>query len=725
MLKKHTGFENRLPVHADGPSTAISAAWRFRSQSRWAEAAEACRTALSLDPACGQAWHLLGLIAHDQGQHDLALKQLKKAVDAEPGQALHYNNLGFVLYSIGRYAEAESFFRQALEIRSDYQDARCNLGLALFHQGDLLQAARCFEVILVAHPSYEAALANLGMICLAQQKYSEAATFYEKAIGIDPSQPLWHGNLGAAYLRLAQFPQAAACYRRAFQLDSDRSDYCVAQGIALRAAGDLAGSIRVLELALSLNQDLSSALANLVVGLEYTCQWDKLELHHPMLDRVTLDALSQNRLPEEDPMLNIRRCPDPSVNQAVSRAWSRDAQARASRIGPCFSHKDRASGRNHITVGYLSYDFRNHPVAHQLFPLFRLHDRNRFRVVAFSLGPDDGSVYRREIMSGCDAFVDLQDRGLAEAARLIYDQHIDILVDLMGHSHHNRMEILALRPAPVQIGYLGFLSTTGADFIDYLIADQIVVPKDHDRYYDEKLIRLPCYQLNHRLLVNADTGIRRQDFGLPSTGFVFCCFNAAYKIDRALFDTWMRILLHTPGAVLWLNGGHPSAQEHMRSRAETLGIDSGRLIFADKLPLEDHLQRLPLADLALDTVRYNGGATTANALTAGLPVITVMGRHWVSRMAASHLIAAGLSDLVFETLGAYEWTAIDLAHHPEKLAAIRRRMIRNTGRMDPFDPRIFVHHLETGFDAIWRRHLNGLKPEHIYVGDDTSGTVNE
>ena len=726
MLNNRTGFENRAPARGKVSPTAMSVAWRLRSESRWSDAEAACRSALSLDPACGEAWHLLGVIAHDQGQHALAVKQLKHAIEVEPHQALHYNNLGFILYSTGSYSEAESFFRQALKIKPDYMDAKCNLGLVLFRQNDLPQAAGYFEEILSVNSTHDAALPNLGMLRLAQQKYFEAATLYGRAIAIDSSHPEWYGNLGAAYLRLALFTEAAACYQQAFRLAPDKLEYCVGQGIALRAAGDLDESIRVLELALSKNPNLSSAIAHLVVGLEYTCQWDKLELYHPMLERATDDALSHGRLPDEDPMLNIRRCTDTSVNQAVSRAWSRNIQRRALRAGKCFSHSGRSSKHRRITVGYLSYDFRNHPVAHQIFPLFRMHDRNRFRVVAFSLGPDDGSIYRREIVNGCDSFVDLQGCGMTEAARQIYDQHVDILVDLMGHSHHNRMEILALRPAPIQVGYLGFLSTAGADFIDYLITDRVVTPKDQDLYCDEKLLHLPgCYQMNHRLLVRARSDKQRQDFGLPDDGFVYCCFNASYKIDRTLFDAWMRILLHTPGSVLWLNGGHNSARDNMRSRAETLGVDADRLIFADKLPLEDHLARLALADLALDTLRYNGGATTSNALAVGLPVITVLGRHWVSRMAASHLIAAGLPDLVFSTLDAYEQAAVELASHPEKLAAMRRRLTRNLETMSLFDARGFVRHLETGFDGIWHRHLNGLRPEHMVVDQCPSRLINE
>jgi protein O-GlcNAc transferase len=697
-------------------------AWRLRSQSRWREAAEICRFALSSDPACGEAWHLLGLLAHDQHDPGRAVAQLKQAIAVEPRQPLHYNNLGVILNATAQYARAVACLRRALEIRPAYPDALCNLGLALYHQRDLSQAARCFEQALAGDPRHAAALANLGMTRLAQQKYPQAAAAYERAIAIDPLRPQWYANLGAACMRLAQFARAAASFARASQLDPGRLEHFVSQGIALRAAGRLPESIRVLEQALSKNPYLPSAIAHLVVALEYTCQWDKLELFHPMLDQATQRALAENHVPDEDPMQNIRRSSDPGSNQSVSRAWSRNILAKACRCARRFGHKNRARPHARITLGYLSYDFRNHPVAHQLFPLFGMHDRSRFRVVAFSMGPDDGSRYRREIMAGCDEFFDIRNCGLADAAQLIYDQHVDILVDLMGHSHHNRLEILALRPAPLQVGYLGFLSTTGSDFIDYLVTDPVVVSEDQYPFYDEKLLRLPhCYQFNHSRLIDGRTGARRQDWELPAEAFVFCCFNTVYKIDRALFDTWMRILHRTPGAVLWLNGGHSMAADHMRSRAATLGIDPRRLVLAAKVPLEEHLNRLPLADLALDTLHYNGGATTANALAAGVPVITVMGRHWVSRMAASHLFAVGLPELVCRDVGSYERTAVELTGHPEKLRVIRQRLALNRKTQALFRTRDYVRHLEDGFESIWRRYLKGLQPDHIDVPPGPAG----
>jgi protein O-GlcNAc transferase len=713
-----------VPHRLDVQSPSLSAGWQFFSRGHLKKATDVCRSVLTSVPRCGEAWHLLGLLAHAQGDPCRAVAHLKQAIAVAPLQPGLYNNLGFILNSMGRYNRAQSCFTTALEIDPGFHDARCNLGLSFYHRNLFRRAAKCFDQILYAVPDHAAALANLGMTRLAQQRYAEAMDAYEKAVALCPDQAAWHGNLGAAGIGMGHYDQAARSFHRASQLNTAMPEYHIHRSIALRAAGNLPESIRLLEAALTKYPGRSSAVAHLVVGLEYTCQWEKLDLYHPLLDQATQDALDEGRRPDEDPMLNIRRCDDVAVNQAVGRAWSRYRQNRARRNATPLSHNRTGRQCRKIAIGYLSYDFRNHPVAHQLHPLFGLHDRNRFRTVAFSMGPDDGTPFRKQIASGCDDFVDIGALGMAEAAHTIHRHNIDILVDLMGHSHHNRMEILALRPAPIQVGYLGFLSTTGAPFIDYLVTDVTVVPKGHEPYFDEKLLRMPhCYQFNHAGLMNPTPHTRRQAWGLPDSGFVFCSFNTVYKIDRDLFDTWLRILKQVPGSVLWLNGGHQLARRHMRNRAQMLGIDPARLVFCEKIALEDHLGRIGLADLALDTIRYNGGATTANTIGAGVPVLTVMGRHWVSRMSASQLTAIGLPDLVFPSVAAYESAAIELALDAPALQSVRERLKKNLKDHPLFDSHGFVRRLEAGFENIWQRYLNGLGPDHVEIAHTRPGVA--
>jgi protein O-GlcNAc transferase len=354
----------------------------------------------------------------------------------------------------------------------------------------------------------------------------------------------------------------------------------------------------------------------------------------------------------------------------------------------------------------------------QMLGLFELHDRNRFIVHGYSHGKDDGSFYRQKIRQDCDKFSELDNLSHDEAAKCIYRDKVDILVDLMGHTRGNRLAICARRPSPIQVSYLGFLGTTGAEFIDYFITDKIVTPEDQSIYYTEKLVFLPdSYQINDHLQQISENQWLKQDCGLPPEGFVFCSFNQPYKIDPDMFDTWMRILRRIPQSVLWLLNQNFAATENLQRRAQAQGIQPSRLIFADALPLEDHLARLRLADLALDTRIYNGGATTSNALWAGVPVITLKGDHFVSRMSSSILSAVGLSELVTHNLKDYEALAVELAGRPDKLRAVRKKLARNRLTHPLFDTPRFVRNLENAYKMMWKIFAGGHPPQSIEVAE--------
>ena len=354
-----------------------------------------------------------------------------------------------------------------------------------------------------------------------------------------------------------------------------------------------------------------------------------------------------------------------------------------------FSFDVRRTSKTKIVIGYLSNDFRNHATAHLMLSLFGLHNRDEFEIFCYSYGKDDGSYYRARIQHDCDKFVDISTLSYEAAARCIYEDQVDILVDLKGYTRGNRFDICALRPAPIQVSYLGFPGTTGADFIDYIITDKIVTPKDHNPYYSEKFVYMPhCYQVNDNTQSISNKNWTKVDFGLPESCFVFCSFNQPYKIDPVLFGIWMRILRQVPEAVLWLIVENKIAEDNLRREAEARGVQSERLIFAKRLPKDEHLSRLKFADLALDTRIYNGHTTTSDALWAGVPVITLQGSHFASRVSSSILSAIGIPDLITYSLEEYEALAIRLAHNPAELKEIRQRSAKN--RLDM--PLFLIHH---------------------------------
>jgi protein O-GlcNAc transferase len=350
--------------------------------------------------------------------------------------------------------------------------------------------------------------------------------------------------------------------------------------------------------------------------------------------------------------------------------------------------------------------------------MFRHHNREKFSVFCYSYGEDDQSSYREKIRAECDQFIDVRTLSHTDAARRIYDDGIDILVDLVGYMKAHRLCIPALRPAPVQVRWLGLAGTTGADFFDYLIADGTVAPENHAPFYSEALVHMPhCYQINDNTQAIPEKDLKRADAGLPADGFVFCSISTRYKFDPVMFDCWMKILKQVPGSVLWLLGGSAAAEKNLMQAAESRGISCNRLVFAKKIPREDHLARLRLADLALDTRIVNGAITTSDALWSGVPVLTLQGSHFASRMSSSILSAAGLPEMVTHSLDDYETLGVRLAGETGELNAIRQRLVRNRLCVPLFDTALFVRNLEIAFEKMWDVYRSGDTPRPIRVGE--------
>ncbi len=712
----HTDHRSLPSDNTQEMAASLARGWRLWSSGNMDQAAALCRQLMLINPEHGQLLHLSGMVLWKQEKLTEALTMMQRAISIEPGQPLHYNNLGVMLNEAAKYDQAVRVLEQAIQLSPNYHEAHNNLGLALYHLNALPQSAERFEQALTLCPDHAPSLSNLGMVCLAQGNFTRAIETYEKAVAIDGSQASWWGNLGAAYLASGKFSSSTRCFQQANRIYPENINYHNNLGVSLRAEGDLSGSIQILRQGHALAPDHDEILSNLCIALQLTCQWNEAAPLFERLDSHTRNALSSDRLPAEQPMFNIRRSSDRKLNLAVARAWSRESKRKALRNAGLAEHITRGLSRQRLTIGYLSYDFRDHPVAHQLLPLFGLHDRSRFRVLAFSMGPDDKSDYRRRIQDDSDEFIDIAGFDIRRSAAEIHKRRVDILIDLMGHSHHSRLEIPALRPAPIQISYLGFLSTCGADFVDYTIADPIVVPTHHAAQFSESVIRMPhCYQMNHNEFQRLGSTSTRDRWGLPDKGIVFCSFNKSYKIDPSLFGYWASILRQVPDSVLWLYNDNPIAVDNLRTAARNHQVHPDRLIFSSKIALPDHLKRLELADLALDTVTYNGGATTANALWAGLPVLGLLGCHWVSRMTASHLIAAGLPELVTHDLAEYEKTALRLATSSEALADLRGKLRNNRSTYPLFDARMFVRHLERAYRTVWDRYSSGRAPISLSI----------
>jgi predicted O-linked N-acetylglucosamine transferase (SPINDLY family) len=401
----------------------------------------------------------------------------------------------------------------------------------------------------------------------------------------------------------------------------------------------------------------------------------------------------------------------PELQRKAAQIWVRDQFPVDHSLARIAGHSVGAK----LRIGYFSADFYDHVVGVVAAQLFEMHDRTKFEITAFSFGPDTKDPVRKRLEQAFDRFIDVRGRPDREVALLARELHIDIAVDLGGHSQTASNRIFAMRAAPIQVNYLGYPGTSGADYMDYLIADRTVIPREHFKHYDEKVVHLPdAYLPYDSTRVFAEVASTREGLGLPATGFVFCCFNGAHKIAPATFDSWMRILARVEGSVLWLARNHPAAAANLRREAVRRGIDSERLVFTERVNSAlDHLTRFRAADLFLDTLPYNAHATAMDALWTGLPVLTRIGEAFPGRVAASLLRTMGLPELITTSAEQYEQSAIELAAAPQRLAKLRAKLADKRLSSPLFDMSRFTRQLEAAYAAMQERQLAGLPPDHI------------
>ena len=579
--------------------------------------------------------------------------------------------------------------------------------------GALASARRAFELA----PDHPAAAGSLALACHALGLADAAADLFAHIFKRYPQEPPAAYNLAVARMGQHRVAEAADLYRRALALKPDYPEAAHGLSNALRVLGCWDEALARARQAVELRPDFADALGHLAILMRSVCVWEGLTELDGHLKAITRRQLERGEATAVQPMLSLWMETGPAERQAIAAAHCRDAARCAAIAGSAFAFEGRRESSGTLTLGYLSGDFRNLPVAQQIRSLLRRHDRTAFRVHAYSYGPSDGSALREDIADACDRFVDVSRLGDLAAAECIYRDGVDILIDLAGHTTGNRMAIAAFRPAPVQVSYLGFPGTSGAPWLDYFLTDRTATPADQAASYSEALVTLPgCYMATDDAQPIAAGPTRREQVGLRPDRFVFAAFTNFAKIEPAGFRSWMAILRRLPQAVLWLPGGNPAAARNLERAAAAAGIAAERLVFAEKLPSKaGHLARLRLADLALDTRTYNGHVSTCDALWAGLPVLTCCGSQFASRATTSMLLAAGLPELVTAGLQQYEDAAVRLASAPEGLRALRMRLERNRGIAPLFDTARFARNLERAYAAMWDIYRQGGTPHAIDI----------
>jgi protein O-GlcNAc transferase len=617
------------------------------------------------------------------------------------------HQLAITNFNTGKREEAERLFREVLKTNPSHFDANHYLAIVLVNLGRLDEAVILFKKTLELKPDSDV-FQNFADTLIQLKKFEEAEINYRKVLEFNPDNIDIQYNLGNTLKILNRLDEAEVVYKKTIDLKPDYFNAHHNLAITLNSLNKLDESLKYWKIAKTLKPDADFLLGTILYLKMQLNIWDELQSE---LQELTKKINNGEKFINPFPTLSL--IDDPELHRKAAKIYLNNKTPKSNlfpKISKYHSHEK-------IKIGYFSTDFNNHPVGKLTAELYELHDRKKFEIHAFSFGLDKKDETNTRIRKGVDHFYDVHKISDINLVKLARSLEIDIAIDLTGYTAQNRAEIFAMKVAPIQINYLGYTSTTGADYMNYLIADKTIIPEKNKKYYSEKIVYLPNnYMVNESKVKVSEKLFIRKDVGLPAEGFVFCCFNTHFKISPITFAGWMRILKAVDGSVLWLLPKNENAVKNLKKEAKKHGIDESRLIFAPSLDLnEDHLSRQKLADLFLDTLPYNAHITASEALRMGLPVLTCMAQAFSGRVAASLLKAVNLSEMITTTQEQYERLAIELATNPEKLKIIKNKLANNLPTAPLYDTPLFTKNLEAAYQVMYEKYQNDLNLDDIEI----------
>jgi predicted O-linked N-acetylglucosamine transferase (SPINDLY family) len=639
---------------------------------------------------------------------DAAQNSYLRALNLQPNNPKYIYNLANTYYDQRDFVRASNLFKRCLAIENRIPEAHNNLSACLISLKDFTVALSHANLAIELKPDYAEAWSNRGIALNELKRHEEALASYEKSIELKPDYAEAWSDRGNVLNTLKRHEEALASYEKSIELKPDLAEAWRNRGNALNDLKRYEESMASYKRAIELKPEIDFLLGDLIHAQMKICDWAKLEQQLLGLKAKLLDG---NKVITPFAILGL--FDNPELQKRCAEIYAKDRLSLASRLG-VIAQMPR---RDKIRIGYFSMDFREHPVSHLIAELFELHDRSKFEIYIFSFGSNIRNSVRQRVEKAVDKFLDVKNLTDFDIARLSRQHEIDIAIDLGGHTQDSRPQIFAERVAPIQINYLGYPGTWGSDYMDYFIGDKVTMSHENREHFSEKIVFLPnSFQVNPSHRPIATNKLSRQLHGIPEGSFVFCCFNNSWKITPKVYGLWIQILKKVQNSVLWLYAGNPSVEKNLKLAAAKQGISADRIIFAKQVQRDAYFAQFQHADLFLDTLPYNAGTTASDALWAGLPLLTQIGKSFASRMAASLLTNIGIPELITHNKEEYYSLAIELALDQEKLVAIKAKLTQNRLTTPLFNADLFARHIESAYKAAYDRYHAGLPPDHIDIG---------
>lgn len=604
---------------------------------------------------------------------------------------------------------AERLLKQALKMSPKESEVYRLLAVIYAMQTDFILALKMIDKALQHNQKNGLAYSNKGNILRKLNLPHEALKSYDKAISLDPNYIEVYSNRGNVMCDMRRYEEAIESYDEAIRLHSHYGLAHNGKGNALKKLGHFNLALKSYEAAVQCDGSIDYAYGSYLETKMNICDWVDLDFHLQEFRKYFIESKVK-----ANPFYFLAAYDDPEFNQLLATRYTQSEHPQLLNLGeitPTLKNQK-------IKIGYFSADFRDHPVAFLTAELFELHDKNKFEIFAFSEGDHPPGEMNLRLKKSFDQFIDITNQNDQEVAELTRAMGIDIAIDMGGLTDNSRMGVFSLRAAPVQISYIGYLGAVGAEYIDYLVADAVAIPEKYQTFYSEKIIYLPSFQANDSKRRISEKIFTKEDFGIPSESFVYCCFNNSYKINSKIFDVWCEVLRSVQNSVLFLYAENDLVRNNLQTEFQARGLEKERLIFGERMPYPEYLARYRVADLFLDTSPYNAGTTASDALWAGLPVLTLIGETFSGRMGASLLTAIDLPELIAYSIEEYKNLAISFATEPKKMQAIRNKLEENRLSTKLFNSVEFTKTLEAAYIEAYDLYQNDLMPENIYINEN-------